>query len=173
MARNLTPASRPSGPLATISACAWCVRGAVLLRGAGPRPDDKTIATLPHNLWYAIGMSSNASLSAAAPTGPRPGDTGFETSATFMLYGLTNIICIVAFREHDDFHGFKHMVVPNLWWRSRTSPVWRFYIIGPIEGPWQRQRATDRSSEVANCLGHLWRDLFQAQFRAARVRQQC
>jgi basic amino acid/polyamine antiporter, APA family len=31
---------------------------------------------------------------------------------TFMLYGLTCFIAIVAFREHHSFSGFKHMVVP-------------------------------------------------------------
>jgi hypothetical protein len=29
-----------------------------------------------------------------------------------VLYGLTNIICIVAFKEHHQFSGFKHVVVP-------------------------------------------------------------
>ena len=28
----------------------------------GWSPDDKTIATLPHNIWYSMGISSNASL---------------------------------------------------------------------------------------------------------------
>jgi hypothetical protein len=31
---------------------------------------------------------------------------------TFMLYGLTCFIAIVAFREHHSFSGFKHMFIP-------------------------------------------------------------
>ena len=36
---------------------------------------------------------------------------------TFMLYMMTCIVAIVAFREHHMFNGFKHMVVPvfGLW----------------------------------------------------------
>ena len=50
-----------------------------------------------------------------------------------MLYGLTNIICIVAFREHHEFHGFKHMVVP-VFGALANFACMAFYIIGPIEG---------------------------------------
>ncbi|HEY2107229.1 MAG TPA: hypothetical protein VGH29_15625, partial [Candidatus Binataceae bacterium] len=94
-------------------------------------PDDKTIATLPHNIWYAIGMSSNASLS-ALPNGLQL-VTLVSNFGTFMLYGLTNIVCIVAFREHDDFHGFKHMVIP-IFGAVANFACMAFYIIGPIEG---------------------------------------
>ena len=94
-------------------------------------PDNKTIATLPHSLWYAIGMSSNAYLS-GLPNGLQL-VTLVSNFGTFMLYGLTNIICIVAFREHDDFHGFKHMVVP-VFGALANFACMAFYIIGPIEG---------------------------------------
>ena len=52
---------------------------------------------------------------------------------TFVLYGLTNIVCIVAFREHDEFHGFKHMVIP-VFGALANFACMAFYIIGPLEG---------------------------------------
>jgi APA family basic amino acid/polyamine antiporter len=50
-----------------------------------------------------------------------------------VLYGLTNIICIVAFREHHEFSGFKHMVVPVFGALANFACL-AFYVIGPIEG---------------------------------------
>ena len=52
---------------------------------------------------------------------------------TFVLYGLTNIVCIVAFREHHEFSGFKHMVVP-VFGAVANFACLAFYIIGPLEG---------------------------------------
>src|SRR6185312_6928632 len=116
--------------LATISAVLGAF-AALLFFGGGSAPDDKTIAMLPHNIWYALGMGSNASLS-SLPNGLLL-VTLLSNFGTFVLYGLTNIICIVAFREHDDFHGFKHMVVPIFGALANFSCL-AFYIIGPIEG---------------------------------------
>ena len=59
---NLTP-HRAIWTLATISAVFGADAALYFFAGASA-PDDKTIATLPHNIWYAAGMSSNAYLSA-------------------------------------------------------------------------------------------------------------
>ena len=126
---NLTP-HRAIWTLATISAVLGAY-GALYYFAGGSAPDDKTIATLPHNLWYAIGMSSNASLS-ALPNGLLL-ITLLSNFGTFMLYGLTNIVCIVAFREHHAFSGFRHMVVP-VFGAVANFACLAFYIIGPIEG---------------------------------------
>ncbi|HSR57221.1 MAG TPA: APC family permease [Candidatus Binataceae bacterium] len=127
--KNLTP-HRAIWTLATISAVLGAYAALYFFAG-GAAPDDKTIATLPHNLWYAIGMSSNASL-ASLPNGLQL-VTLVSNFGTFMLYGLTNIICIVAFREHHEFSGFKHMVVP-IFGAIANFGCMAFYIIGPIEG---------------------------------------
>ncbi len=127
--KNLTP-HRAIWTLATISAVLGAY-GALYYFGGGSAPDDKTIAGLPHNLWYALGMSSNASL-AALPNGWLL-ITLVSNFGTFLLYGLTNIICIVAFREHEAFHGFKHVAVP-VFGAAANFACMAFYIIGPIEG---------------------------------------
>jgi APA family basic amino acid/polyamine antiporter len=46
---------------------------------------------------------------------------------------LTNIICIVAFREHHEFSGMKHMVIP-IFGAIANFACMAFYVIGPIEG---------------------------------------
>jgi amino acid transporter len=126
---NLTP-HRAIWTLATISAVIGAYAALFFFAGAAA-PDDKTIASLPHNIWYAIGMSSNASLS-AMPNGLQL-VTLVSNFGTFMLYGLTNIVCIVAFREHHEFHGLKHMVIP-VFGAVANFACMAFYIIGPIEG---------------------------------------
>jgi len=126
---NLTP-HRAIWVLAAISAVLGAYAALYYFAG-GSAPDDKTIATLPKNLWYAIGMSSNASLS-SLPNGLLL-VTLVSNFGTFILYGLTNIVCIVAFREHDEFHGFKHMVVPVFGALANLGCM-AFYIIGPLEG---------------------------------------
>jgi amino acid transporter len=50
---------------------------------------------------------------------------------TFLLYMLTCIIAIVAFREHHSFHGFKHMVVPVFGLLANLVCM-LFYLIGPF-----------------------------------------
>ncbi|MFZ0658531.1 MAG: APC family permease [Candidatus Binataceae bacterium] len=127
--KNLTP-HRAIWALAVISAVLGAYAALFYFAG-GSAPDDKTIATLPHNIWYAIGMSSNASLS-AMPNGLLL-VTLTSNFGTFLLYGLTNIICIVAFREHESFHGFKHVVIPVFGAIANFSCL-AFYIIGPLEG---------------------------------------
>ncbi len=127
--KNLTP-HRAIWVLACISAVLGAYAALFYFAG-GSAPDDKTIATLPHNLWYAVGMSSNASLS-ALPNGLLL-VTLISNFGTFLLYGLTNIVCIVAFREHESFHGFKHVVVP-VFGAIANFACLAFYVIGPLEG---------------------------------------
>jgi APA family basic amino acid/polyamine antiporter len=126
---NLTP-HRAIWTLAVISAILGAY-AAIYFFAGGSAPDDKTIATLPHNIWYAFGMSSNASL-AAMPNGLAL-VTLISNFGTFAVYGLTNIICIVAYREHHMFHGVKHMAIP-LFGAVANIACMAFYIIGPIEG---------------------------------------
>src|SRR5580658_8422473 len=126
---NLTP-HRAIWVLATISAVLGAYAAIYFFAGSSA-PDDKTIATLPHNLWYAVGMSSNAYL-AALPNGLLL-VTLVSNFGTFLLYGLTNIICIVAFREHHEFTGMKHMVIP-IFGAIANFACMAFYVIGPIEG---------------------------------------
>jgi APA family basic amino acid/polyamine antiporter len=126
---NLTP-HRAIWTLATISAVLGAY-GALYYFAGGSAPDDKTIAALPHNIWYAFGIGSNASL-ASLPNGLLL-VTLLSNFGTFVLYGLTNVVCMVAFYEHHEFSGFKHMVVP-IFGALANFACLAFYIIGPLEG---------------------------------------
>ena len=50
---------------------------------------------------------------------------------TFLLYMLTCVIAIVAFREHHSFSGFKHLVVP-LFGLVANLACMAFYLVGPF-----------------------------------------
>jgi basic amino acid/polyamine antiporter, APA family len=126
---NLTP-HRSIWTLAVLSAVLGAYAALYFFAG-GSAPDDKTIATLPHNIWYSIGMSSNASL-AALPNGLAL-VTLISNFGTFITYGLTNVICMIAYQERHEFHGLKHMAIP-LFGAIANFACMAFYIIGPLEG---------------------------------------
>ena len=50
---------------------------------------------------------------------------------TFMLYMLTCVVAIVAFRDHHMFNGFKHMVIPVFGLLANLACM-LFYLIGPF-----------------------------------------
>ena len=126
---NLTP-HRAIWTLATISAVIGGIAALAFFTG-GSAPTDDAMKTLPHNIWYAFGLGSNATLS-NLPNGLLT-VTLLSNFGTFVLYGLTNIVCIVAFKEHNDFSGFKHMVVPVFGALANFACL-AFYVIGPLEG---------------------------------------
>ena len=103
---------------------------------------------------------------------------------TFLLYMLTNIVAIVAFREHHSFQGFKHMVVPVFGLLANLGCM-LFYLLGPFSvagmsrkeplSPWvlppygastarstlpsaARRRAAPRSLSKEQALAADWRD---------------
>ncbi len=126
---KLTP-HRAIWTLAMISAVLGGIAALTFFTG-GSAPTDDAMKTLPHNIWYALGLGSSATM-AALPNGLLT-VTLLSNFGTFVLYGLTNIVCIVAFREHHEFHGFKHMVVP-IFGAFANFACLAFYIIGPLEG---------------------------------------
>ncbi len=50
---------------------------------------------------------------------------------TFLLYMLTCVIAIMAFREHHSFSGIKHMVIPVVGLIANLGCM-LFYLIGPF-----------------------------------------
>ncbi len=126
---NLTP-HRAIWWLATISAVFGAYGGLYFFGGASV-PDQGTISALPHTFWYSIGMSGHDAL-AKLPNGLLL-ITLVSNFGTFTLYGLTNIVCIVAFKEHHMFNGFKHMVIP-VFGAIANFVCMAFYVIGPLEG---------------------------------------
>jgi hypothetical protein len=50
---------------------------------------------------------------------------------TFLLYMTTCVVAMVAFREHQMFHGIKHVVVPVLGLLANLVCMC-FYLVGPF-----------------------------------------
>jgi amino acid transporter len=82
-----------------------------------------------HNFWYSIGIFSPHSYVTLPNTVLII--TLISNFGTFLLYMTTCIVAIVAFREHQSFHGFKHMFVPVFGLLANFGCM-LFYLLGPI-----------------------------------------
>lgn len=111
--------------LAVISAVLGIATVAVYLGGTSPAPLDPKY----HNMWYAFGIFDPA-------TYPKLPNTLvivtlISNFGTFLLYMITCAITIVAFKEHDQFHGFKHVFIPVFGLLANLACM-LFYLIGPF-----------------------------------------
>jgi len=120
--RTLSP-HRAIWTLAIISAIIGCFTVAVYLGGTTPAALDK------HNVWYSFGIFSPATYASLPNT--LVIITLVSNFGTFLLYMLTCFIAIVAFREHQSFHGFKHVVIPVFGLLANLACM-LFYLIGPF-----------------------------------------
>ena len=122
--KNLTP-HRSIWTLAIISAIIGIITVTIYLGGTTPAPLDPKY----NNIWYKIGFFDGALLAKLPNT--LVIITLISNFGTFMLYMLTCVIAIVAFREHHLFNGFKHMFVP-LFGLVANLACMLFYLIGPF-----------------------------------------
>jgi APA family basic amino acid/polyamine antiporter len=124
---KLTP-HRAIWTLAIISAAIAVVT--ILFNFAGPAAQsDDTIKGLPHNFWYSFGIWGH-DFAAKIPQSSVV-VTLVSNFGTFLLYMMTCIVAIVAFREHHTFSGFKHMFIP-LFGVAANLMCMLFYLIGPF-----------------------------------------
>jgi amino acid transporter len=122
--KNLTP-HRSIWTLAVISAVIGIITVTVYLGGTTPAPLDPKY----HNIWYSFGFFDGALLSKLPNTLVIV--TLISNFGTFLLYMLTCVIAIVAFREHHTFSGFKHMFVP-IFGLVANLLCMLFYLVGPF-----------------------------------------
>jgi len=122
--KTLTP-HRAIWTLAVISAVIGIITVTLYLGGTTPAPLDPKY----HNIWYSFGLF-NPDLLAKLPN-TLVIVTLISNFGTFLLYMLTCIIAIVAFREHHSFSGFKHMFVP-LFGLVANLLCMLFYLVGPF-----------------------------------------
>jgi amino acid transporter len=85
-----------------------------------------------HNIWYSFGIFAPG----AYVTLPNTLliITLISNFGTFLLYMTTCLITIIAFREHDAFHGFKHVFIPVFGLLANLACM-LFYLIGPFMVP--------------------------------------
>ena len=99
--------------------------------GPAALPDD-TIKALPHNIWYAFGIFGHDT--AAGIPQSLLVVTLVSNFGTFLLYMMTCIIAMMAFRQHHTFNTFKHVAVP-LFGLVANLLCMLFYLIGPLTVP--------------------------------------
>lgn len=85
-----------------------------------------------HNFWYSFGIFSPAAYTKLPNT--LLIITLISNFGTFLLYMMTCLIAIVAFKEHQSFNGFKHMVVP-VFGLVANLVCMLFYLVGPFFVP--------------------------------------
>jgi amino acid transporter len=82
-----------------------------------------------HNFWYSIGIFAPETYAKLPNTLLIV--TLISNFGTFLLYMMTCIIAMVAFKEHKSFNGFKHVVIPMFGLVANLA-IMLFYLIGPF-----------------------------------------
>ena len=82
-----------------------------------------------HNFWYSIGIFAPETYAKLPNTLLIV--TLISNFGTFLLYMVTCIIAMVAFKEHSSFNGFKHVVIPMLGLVANLA-IMLFYLVGPF-----------------------------------------
>ncbi|HXX70745.1 MAG TPA: APC family permease [Candidatus Acidoferrum sp.] len=127
--KNLSP-HRAIWILAVIAAILGCL-GLSVLFGNTAAISDATIAALPHGFWSSFGYMSHDTM-AKLPNSL----LALELSSnfgTFLLYGLSCMVCMVAYHKHPNFRFLRHLGIP-LFGLAANLVCMGFYLIGPFMG---------------------------------------
>ncbi len=127
--KNLTP-HRAIWTLAVISAIVGCL-AVVMAFGDAGAPADSAIQALPHGFWSSFGYSTHDKM-AAMPNSLLT-ITLASNFGTFLLYGLSCIICMVAYHNHPKFKLVRHLLIPVFGLLANLACM-AFYVIGPFMG---------------------------------------
>jgi len=127
--KKLTP-YRAIWTLAGISAVVGCVAVAMAFGDAGA-PADSVIQALPHGFWSSFGYTTHDKM-AALPNSLLT-VTLASNFGTFLLYGLSCVICIVAYHRHPKFSALRHVAIPVFGLTANLACM-AFYLVGPFMG---------------------------------------
>jgi len=127
--KNLSP-HRAIWTLAVVSAVFGCL-ALLTVFGDASAPADSVIAALPHGFWSSFGYFSHDKL-AALPNSLLT-ITLASNFGTFLLYGLSCIICMVAYHNHPNFKMVRHLLIP-LFGLVANLACMGFYLVGPFMG---------------------------------------
>jgi len=127
--KKLTP-HRAIWTLAIISALVGCIAVAIAFGDAGA-PADAAIQALPHGFWSSFGYTTHDKM-AALPNSLLT-MTLASNFGTFLLYGLSCIICLVAYHGHPKFKLVRHLIIPVFGLIANLACM-AFYLVGPFMG---------------------------------------
>src|SRR5579863_6808612 len=126
-AESLTP-RRAIWTLAVISAVIGTV-AVSLVFADGSAPTDATIAALPHNIFSSFGYSTHDKL--AALPNSLLSITLTSNFGTFILYGLSCLLCMVAYHKRPDHNFLLHTLIPGFGLLANLICM-GFYLAGPF-----------------------------------------
>jgi basic amino acid/polyamine antiporter, APA family len=82
----------------------------LVLFGDGGALPDATIAALPHGFWSSFGYFSHDTMAKLPNT--MTTITLASNFGTFLLYGLSCFVCMIAYHNHPNFKVVRHLLVP-------------------------------------------------------------
>ena len=123
--KRLTP-HRSIWTLAIISAVIGIVTVGVYLGGTTPSALEPQYQ---HSIWYSFGIFKPETYAKLPNTLVIV--TLVSNFGTFMLYMITCIVAMVAFKEHHMFNGLKHLVIPMFGLVANLLCM-AFYLVGPF-----------------------------------------
>ena len=128
-AKNLSP-HKAIWTLAIVSIIFGSL-GMVMYFGDAGAPADAAIQALPHGFWSSFGYLTHDKMAAL----PNSFTTVTLASnfGTFLLYGLSCLVCMVAYHKHPNFSFVKHWLVPAFGVVANLVCM-SFYLIGPFMG---------------------------------------
>ena len=151
--KNLTP-HRAIWTLAIISAVIGCIAVATAFGDAGA-PTDAAIRALPHGFWSSFGYTTHDKM--AALPNSLLAITLASNFGTFLLYGMSCLICMVAYHRHPKFSVLRHMLIPIFGLLANLACM-VFYLVGPFHGL-RHQGGAAAGVGRSFGLGHLRRHL--------------
>ncbi|HEY0758303.1 MAG TPA: APC family permease [Acidisarcina sp.] len=127
--KNLTP-HRAIWTLAIISAVIGCVAISLYFCDAGA-PTDAAIQALPHGIFSSFGYTTHDKMAALPNTMITV--TLASNFGTFLLYGMSCLVCMVAYKGRPDFKLVRHLLIPIFGLLANLACM-SFYLIGPFMG---------------------------------------
>ncbi len=97
--------------------------------GDAGAPTDATIAALPHGIFSSFGYTTHDKM--AALPNSLLALTLTSNFGTFILYGLSCLLCIVAYSERHDKHILMHYLIPGFGLLANLTCM-AFYLAGPF-----------------------------------------
>jgi basic amino acid/polyamine antiporter, APA family len=115
----------------TIISIVIAIIGLSVWAGDAGAPADAAIQALPHGFWSSFGYTTHDKMAALPNTLLTV--TLASNFGTFLLYGLSCIICMVGYHNHPNFKPIRHFLIP-LFGVVANLVCMAFYIIGPFMG---------------------------------------